>query len=64
LISEGEAQRERTSDVETIGKLLAHKFTRANDFIGLAALLRNFFRAALSSGSRCGDLRDSRIGGF
>jgi hypothetical protein len=27
-----------------IGKALAHKFARANDFIGLAAPLRDFFR--------------------
>jgi hypothetical protein len=46
LISEGEAQRERPGDVETIGKPRAHRFTRTNDFIGLAAPLRNFFRAA------------------
>jgi hypothetical protein len=56
--------RERPSEVETIVAPRPHKFTGANDFIGLAALLRNFFRAQLSSESRRADLRDSRIGGF
>jgi hypothetical protein len=42
LYQKGRLSASRAGD-EAIGKASAHKFTRANDFRRLAALLRDFF---------------------
>jgi hypothetical protein len=46
LLSDCKLPREPRRDAEAIGKPSAHKFTGVNNSSCLAALLRNFFRAA------------------
>jgi hypothetical protein len=55
----GRASAQLTTTVEP-----ARKFTRANDFMGLAALLRNFFRPQLQVAGILSDAERPHHGPF